>query len=135
MAQLFTTKGFLNIGGAVLLALGILGFILWYATGQAENDVFYLDNGENVAHVVLGVVALALARVLPANGSLQRLVVAVVGIVALFFGIYGFTVAGEAHPNTFELANLENPLDNLLHLVVGAWGVMAAVRGGAAAKA
>ena len=100
-------------------ALGILGFITWYATGQGENSTFYLDNGENVAHTVLGVVALLLAQALPANGGLQRLVVVLVGVVALFFSTYGFAVSGSDRPNTFGVANLENPLDNLLHLVVG----------------
>jgi len=53
----------------------------------------------------------------------------IVGIIALFFAIYGFVQSGAAEPNTFGLANLENPSDNLLHIVVAAWAFYS-VRGG-----
>lgn len=132
MKKYITPNYFLNIGGVVLLALGILGFITWGAGILTENSLFYLDNGENVAHTVLGIAALVLARVLPDNGALQKYLVVVVGLVALFFGVYGFAVAGNSATmmgekfNTFGVANLENPLDNLLHLVVGAWAFVSA---------
>jgi hypothetical protein len=51
------------------------------------------------------------------------------GVIALFFGVYGFVVAGAAQPNTFGISNLESPADNLLHLVVGAWALYAAFMG------
>jgi hypothetical protein len=58
-----------------------------------------------------------------------RWIVLLVGVVALFFGVYGFVVAGDTSgANTFGLANLESPADNLLHLVVGAWAVWAGWR-------
>jgi len=50
------------------------------------------------------------------------------GIIALFFGVYGFVVAGASAPNTFGLTNLESPADNLLHLIVGVWALAAALR-------
>ncbi|HKZ86058.1 MAG TPA: hypothetical protein VJ793_20680 [Anaerolineae bacterium] len=34
----------------------------------------------------------------------------------------------KAVPNTFGVANLESPADNLLHLVVGIWALYAALR-------
>jgi hypothetical protein len=38
---------------------------------------------------------------------LQKWLVAVVGVVALFFGVYGFVVAGAAERNTFgRISNL-----------------------------
>ena len=49
-----------------------------------------------------------------------------VGVIALFFALYGFLNAGGAEPNTFGLANLENPSDNLLHLVVSVVALAAA---------
>jgi hypothetical protein len=56
-----------------------------------------------------------------------RWIVILVGVIALFFGVYGFLVpAGSpAAPNTFGLSNLELG-DNLLHLVVAAWAFLAA---------
>jgi len=55
--------------------------------------------------------------------------------VALFFAVYGFLVGGNPAPNTFGISNLESPLDDLLHLVVGAWALYAAWRAPAASMA
>ena len=46
MAMLFTPKGFLTVGGLVLLLLGIVGFL-----GIFTMSIFYLTSGENFAHV------------------------------------------------------------------------------------
>lgn len=123
---LFTPRGFLIVGGAVLLLLGIVGFL-----GIFTLNVFYLTGGENVAHVVLGLVAMAAVFVPGLNDALApyyRWLVILVGVIALFFGVYGFLV-GPGNPpatlNTFGLANLEI-VDNLVHLVVAAWAFLAA---------
>jgi hypothetical protein len=122
-------KQFLVIGGAVLVLLGIAGMIGFgpTATKSILNDTFWLDNGENVAHLFLGVVALAAVFVPGINSVLEpyyRQIVILVGLVALFFGVYGF-FAGTNVPNTFGLANLEFT-DNILHLVVAVWAFAAA---------
>lgn len=106
----------------MLLLLGVLGNIL--PEGQILGDSWYLTSGENVAHLVLGIVALAAAY--QASASQQKMLTQVVAIIALFFGIFGFFVSGNVAPNTFGLANLENPYDNLLHLLVGAWAAYVA---------
>ncbi len=60
---------------------------------------------------------------------MQKWLVAAVGVVALFFTVVGFAVAGDASgANTFGLANLESPADDILHLVVGVWALAAAFR-------
>ena len=127
MASLFTPKGFLTYGGVVLLLLGLIGFV---ALNDANaSPAFWLDSGENYAHVGLGVIALAIVFVPGLNtmfAPYYRWIVILLGIVALFFGVYGFVVAGNPAPNTFGLANLESPADNILHLVVGAWALYAA---------
>ena len=115
-------KQFLLIGGIVLLALGLVGFAGLFSQ---MNTFFYLDTGENVAHTVLGIVAIAAAYLLK-DANLQRWLVIVVGVVALFFGVYGFIVAGNTPPNTFGISNLESPADDILHLVVGIWALAAA---------
>ena len=118
-------KNFLRIGGAILLLLGIVGFAGLF---NQKGSFFWLDNGENVAHTVLGVVAIAAAYLLK-DAQLQKWLVAVVGVVAIFFTIYGFAVAGDTSgANTFGVANLESPADDILHLVVGAWALIAAFR-------
>jgi len=122
----FTPRTFLIVGGAVLLLLGIVGYLNIFT--KAAVPAFWLDGGENAAHVGLGVIALAAVYLPGLNSVLQpyyRWIVVLVGIVALFFGVYGFVVAGAAEPNTFGLANLETS-DNILHLVVAAWALASA---------
>jgi hypothetical protein len=125
--SLFTPRGFLIVGGAVLLLLGLLGFLI---LKDPSMSFFWLDTSENIAHTALGIVALAAAFVPGLKDSLApyyRWLVILVGVIALFFGVYGFLLpAGSASaPNTFGLANLELG-DNLLHLVVAAWAFLAA---------
>ena len=129
--MLFTPKGFLMSGGVVLLLLGLIGFVFLNgsATQSALGSFFWLDNSENIAHLALGIVALAAVYVPGLNSALApyyRWIVILVGLIALFFGVYGFLVAGDASgKNTFGLANLELG-DNLLHLIVAAWAFAAA---------
>ena len=125
--MLFTPKGFLMVGGVVLLLVGVLGFFI---LKDPTMSFFWLDNSENYAHVGLGVIALAALYVPGLNSMLApyyRWIVILVGLIALFFGVYGFILpAGSpAAPNTFGLANLELG-DNLLHLVIAAWAFLAA---------
>jgi hypothetical protein len=115
-------KQFLLIGGIVLLALGIVGFLGVFSD---TKSAFYLDQGENVAHTGLGIIAIAASFLIP-DAMLQKWLVAVVGVTALFFAVYGFMVAGNAPPNTFGVSNLESPADDVLHLVVGIWALAAA---------
>ena len=123
-------KQFLTIGGVVLIVLGILGYIL--PGGQILGNAWYLTPGENIAHLVLGIVAVAAVYVLDAK--MQTMLVWLVAAIALFFGVYGFLVAAVPPMNTFGVANLETPYDNILHLVVGIWAVYAAMMGGKSAK-
>ncbi len=111
-------KQFLFVGGIVLLLLGILGFI-----GFRLGDALYFDAGENWAHTVLGIVAIAASYTL--SESSQRSLVWLVFVIALFFGIWGFVVAGRAAPNFYGRANLEF-LDNIVHLAVAVWAFLAA---------
>ncbi len=116
-------KQFLLIGGVVLVAVGLLGFGVIGPT--AERSIFgsawWFDNAENWAHLVLGIVALIAAFVLGAN--LQRPLVMLLGIVGVLVGLY--SLFGYA---SFLGANLENPADSLLHLVVGVWALWASWR-------
>jgi len=116
-------KQFLQIGGAVLVLVGILGFtgvIGPTASDSIFGDFWWFDNAENWAHLVLGIVALGASFALGARS--QKPLVLVVGVVAVLVALYGFV-------NPMLLgANLENPADTVLHLVVGAWALWAGMK-------
>lgn len=114
-------KQFLQIGGAVLLLVGILGFFGLIGSTEEESifgDTWWFDNAENWAHLVLGIVGIGASFVLKAD--MQRMLVILLGVVGVLIGLYSMVTP------TFLGANLENPADTLLHLVVGAWALYAA---------
>lgn len=124
MAFILHPTNVLKIGGTVLILLGLVGL------SGITNAVnwFSLDTGENVAHIALGIVGLAVAFG-TSDVRVHRGLVAVLAVTGLAFGIAGFalpdggalTNGAYAKPNFFGLANLENPADNILHFVVGIW--------------
>lgn len=128
MANILTPKGFLQVGGAVLLLVGVLGFI-GILGPTPEQSIFksfwYFDNAENVVHTILGIVALVAAGALK-DENMQKNLVLLLGAIALLVGIWNFFLMGEA-PN-FYGANLESPADLVLHLVVGVWGLAAGMK-------
>ncbi len=91
------------------------------------GSTLWLTNGENVAHVVLGIVAIIAAYVLGA--SARKWLVILVGLIALYFGVVGFMLDPTSPPalNYQGLANLEL-LDNLIHLVVAGWAFWASMK-------
>ena len=122
-------KQFLLIGGAVLAVVGVVGFLGIIGPTPDKSlfgQTWWFDNGENVAHLVLGIVALGAAYVL--GDALQKWLVAAVGVLGVLVAVWGFLVSGSASPN-FYGANLENPADTALHLVVGLWALWAAFWG------
>jgi len=115
-------KQFLQIGGIVLVLVGVLGFFLIGPTTESLfGELWWFDNGENWAHLVLGVVALVAAYGLKSDSMMKNLVI-LVGALGLFFAVYNL------FSTNFLGANLENPLDLILHLVVGVWALWAALR-------
>lgn len=116
-------KQFLQIGGAVLILLAILGYA-GVIGPDAASSIFganwYFDNAENIAHLVLGIVAILASFAL--SGALQKPLVLVLGVVGVLVGIYSIFWP------IFLGANLENPADTLLHILVGAWALFAATR-------
>jgi hypothetical protein len=114
-------RGFLSCGGLVLVLLGILGFvgITGPTPGQSMFGTFWwFDNYENVAHTVLGVVALLAAYRIKDEEMIRNLVL-LVGALAFLAGLYNFS------SDTLLGAQLQVPADMTLHLVVGVWGLAA----------
>lgn len=126
MSSVLTSAGMLKAGGVVLIVLGLVGF-----TGVTNSfQPFFLTAGENIAHVVLGIVGLAVAYGIK-DPRVHRGLVAVLAITGFAFGIWGFLLPSGMLPealtngNFYGLADLENPLDNALHIVVGIWATVA----------
>ncbi len=117
-------KQFLLIGGIILLLVGVIGFFGIIGPTPADSifgSSWYFDNGENWAHTILGVVALILAFAVPA--MVQKWVVVLLGVIGVVVGIYSIFTP------MFLGANLENPADTILHLVIGIWALLAAFLG------
>jgi len=121
--NIFSPKGFLLVGGAVLLVVGLLGFFGILIGPTPAQSIFgsawYFDNAENLAHTVLGIAGLAAAFIFPAMW--QKWLVILLGVVGVVVGIY--SLLGQS---MLLGANLENPADSILHLAVGAWALAAA---------
>ena len=115
------SKQFLHFCGMILVLLGMLGYVL--PGGELLGMSWYLTTGENVAHIFIGVVAMSGAFVF--DDHMQKILVRIIATIAVFFAVFGFLVRDVSPLNTFGVANLENPYDNLLHLIVGLWGVYA----------
>jgi len=121
--MLFTPNGFLKVGGAVLVLVGILGFV-GVIGPTAEQSVFgatwYFDNGENWAHLILGIVGLIAAFTL--NAGMQKNLVLLLGVLGLFFAVYNLFT------ENFLGAMLQQYADTILHLAVGVWAFYAALK-------
>lgn len=114
-------KSFLTLGGLVLMLVAALGF--WGVIGPTPEaslfgEAWWFDNAENWAHLVIGIVGLAVA--MWGNAMMQKWVTVLVGLFALVVTVSGYLTPG------FLGANLENPADSILHLVVGVWALWSA---------
>ncbi|NOS67050.1 MAG: hypothetical protein HOO67_01645 [Candidatus Peribacteraceae bacterium] len=115
-------KQFLQIGGVILLLLAVIGFL----KPDIGGEFLTFWPWENWAHLGLGVVAIVVSPL--AIGELKKWIVVLVGLIALAFGVLGFMVSGTPSPNFYGIVNLDNPIDNVLHLVVGVWALFAAFK-------
>ncbi len=119
-------KKFLTWGGLILIIVGILGFI-GIIGPTAEDSMFgaswWFDNGENWAHLIIGIVGLLVG--LKGSISSQRSLTLIVGVLAVLIGIYSI------FKSSFLGAMLQNPADTILHLVIGIWALLASKKRGA----
>ncbi|MEX2162075.1 MAG: hypothetical protein WD751_09185 [Anaerolineales bacterium] len=125
MGSLFTPKGFLQIGGAILLLVGLLGMFGILIGPTAEDSIFgaawYFDPAENIAHTALGVVGIAASFVLAAG--MQKTLVMLLGVVGILVAVYNI------FSTSLLGATLQSPADLILHAVVGAWALYASMKG------
>ena len=121
--MIFTPNGFLKVGGVVLVLVGILGFVGVLGPTIADSifgATWWFDNGENWAHLILGIVGLIAAFTLSAG--MQKTLVMLLGVIGVLVAIWN------VFSTDFLGANLEQHADTILHLVVGVWALVAALK-------
>jgi len=102
---------FARVAGWLALLLGILGFFV-----SDLLDLIQFDTTHNIVHLVIGVLGIAAGQ----SGKWSKLYAQVLGVVYLLLGIAGFFV--------HELVGLHLEVtENLLHVVLGAWGLYASL--------
>jgi hypothetical protein len=123
--RVFSARGFLAYAGTFLTVLGLVGLLI---LNDRTQTFFWLDGSENAAHLVLGVLGLLVVYVPTFRQYARpyyRWLVFAYGLIALFFGVYGFLVTGDASgANTFGVTNLEVG-DDLLNLLLATWAFAA----------
>lgn len=113
-------KQFLTIGGGILALVGILGFagIIGPTPDQSLfGSTWWFDNGENWAHLIIGLIGIAMAFAL--SVPIQRMLVMILGVVGILIGLYSLFIG-----TNFYGSNLENPADTILHLAFGVWALL-----------
>jgi hypothetical protein len=122
MSRFLTPKGFLMYGGIVLILVGILSYLPFINSPQTSifGRYWWFDGTEGVVHIGLGVIAIIASYVL--TGDLAKWLTIIVALVALLFAVLGlFLDQGASTVMNIGPANLESPMDSILHLVVAVW--------------
>ena len=115
-------KAYAGIVGAVLLLVGIVGFLTPDLMGLHFNTI------HNVIHVASGVIGLAAATV--GGGAKSRLFAQVFGVVYTIVAVAGFAGIGMI----VTMLDL-NMMYNIIHVAVGVLGLVAGFTGASAAQA
>jgi hypothetical protein len=103
------TRVFARTAGWIMLLLGIIGFFVTDLFGLIQFDTTH-----NIFHLVLGILGIAAGQ----NVNWSKLFAQVFGAVYLLLGVIGFFL-----PEFLGL-HLE-ATENLLHIILGAWGLYA----------
>ncbi len=113
MARLYA-----RVVGIVVILIGVLGLILGE---ELLAGAFNIDIVEDIVHLASGALLLY-AGFAARDAGLVRNIVGGLGVVYLLVGLLGFVV-----PDLFGLLPHEYTIyDNLLHLVLGILGIVAA---------
>lgn len=113
-------KTFLLYGGALLLVLTVLGLVGVLGPTPERSllgENLWFDGPQNWIHLLLGVLALVGAFALSAD--MRRNLTLLFAVIAFLFALYGLFTDGLLFG-----ANLETPLDDILHLVLAVWAFL-----------
>lgn len=120
---LLSPRMYARITGIALAAVALLGIVMELAAdGSFIPGFLEFDWTHDIVHVVLAAVALFVG--FGASPAFARTYAKLFGVVYLALGVVGFFVA--------DLVILQLELgENLVHLLIGAWGVAAGFFSGA----
>jgi hypothetical protein len=119
--------------GQILTLFGLVGYLNNYLRifSPSSTPFLWFDPVENLFHVVPGLTLVAVASIPGlrlALASAYQPLLAVVGLTLLAAAVAGFTLAGRSAPNILEVTNFENPVENVIHWVLGVQCLFAATR-------
>jgi hypothetical protein len=134
MAETSPARLYCLLVGAVLVVAGIIGFFYEasFATGDSIRadkvfDVLAVNGWHNLVHITIG------ALLLLASGAAARSAAMFVGILFIVLCILGFIATGDGGISfvaedgvLIDLVPV-NDEDNVLHLVLGITGIVAAL--------
>ena len=111
-------RQYAQVIGIVVILLGLVGLLLG---DQLLAGLLNIDIAEDLVHLASGALLLY-AGFAARDAGLVRNIVGAVGVVYLLVGVLGFII-----PDLFGLLPHEYTVfDNLLHLVLGILGILAA---------
>lgn len=116
-------RQFLIITGVIFFIIGILGYIGVIgpiAVKSIFHTYWYFDNAENMADTLIGMICLFAVYAFPPLW--QKYLVIILGIIGVITALYGWVIS-----QTLFGASLENPTDNIFHLVFGIWALYASL--------
>jgi hypothetical protein len=120
MNPVMDSKMYCRVTGIALAATALLGIVLELTTnGAFLNNFLAFDWPHDILHVVLALGALGAG--FAAGGAYSRMYARIFGIVYTGLAVAGFVSAGVV---SFVGIHLELG-ENLIHLVIGAWGILA----------
>ena len=109
------TKGYSLVVGAVLLLVGILGFI----KGSNEFMGLHFNLTHNLIHTLSGIVGIGAG--MSKNTGAAKMFAQVFGVVYTLVALAGFAGVPAFVTTTLDL----NQLYNIIHLAVGLLGILA----------
>ena len=98
--------------GFLLTAVGGAGFFV----DSRPGDAYYLDTGQNIAYLVIGLASLVVGEVW--SSEWKRAFLGLEGLFFLGVAIAGFAVSGSEGHN-LGIFNVEHPWENVAHLLLG----------------
>ena len=98
--------------GILLTAVGGASFFV----DSRPGDAYYLDTGQNIAYLVIGLASLVVGEVW--SSEWKRAFLGFEGLFFLGVAIAGFAVSGREGHN-LGIFNVEHPWENVAHLLLG----------------